>query len=324
MRSKRINILTVIFILFIHHVCGQRLHIETIIKEVNRQIFNTDNQGPGNWTLTNKYHEVNFGNVKAETIIYPNDEKVFRQFDLFGNMVKYEVYRDGKLDDDFAYTYAENGVSLLKERGTYNLDYFSIDSNNYIGVNTLGAGIGFTFDLDTLFVSESKYDYELTRKMKSRNKTVDRYEFQFTKNNSLLSISIYENDVQIGHVLNKYNDSNQVIERQDFHEYSRFAIEDEWSMFINNRVYKFQYDTSGFIQSLITETYKPGDRKWETEVEVFECSLQQEGNNYIGICKTDNENYFKVEIDYHGNWIRKEDHTNGEIRVTTREITYYE
>jgi hypothetical protein len=34
--------------------------------------------------------------------------------------------------------------------------------------------------------------------------------------------------------------------------------------------------------------------------------------------------YFIVEIDQHGNWIRKEEYKNGEMKLTSRELTYYE
>src|SRR5258706_16102049 len=93
MRTKKTSFASAIFILLIHLLAGQGLPIEIAVKEVNRQIFDTDGQLPGSWNLTNKYHENNLGKVKAETIVYPNDERVYRQFNLKGSMVKYKVYR---------------------------------------------------------------------------------------------------------------------------------------------------------------------------------------------------------------------------------------
>ena len=184
---------------------GQTVTIETIVREVNIHIFDTDGQLPGFYTLTNKFHEVNHGNIKSEHIVYSNDEEVIQQFNQKGKMVKYQVYREGKLYDDFTYEYAEDDLSLLRERGTYNLNYIHFDSAYFVGINALEEGRGFTYNLDTVFVHESKYRYELTRKWKSPKQKLDKYVTIYTKSGSLLSVTIYRNEVKTGHTINKYN-----------------------------------------------------------------------------------------------------------------------
>jgi hypothetical protein len=325
MKAKRTAIVSAIFFLTVYLASGQGVDIDLIKREVNRQIFDPDSEYPaGAWSQTHKYPKGLSGNVNTETTLYPNDEKVFNHFNSQGNLVKYEVYRKGRLNSNFTYDYAEDGANLLAERGTYNLDYFHIDSNNYVGVNAFEDGIGFDYQLDTMFVHESKYRYELTRKSKRKGHPLKKYAFKYNKEGSLLSVILYENDIQVGHLLNTYNALNQVTERQLFWRYSLFANEDEWSVYIGNRVYKLSYDTNGFIQTFTTEIYSPVDRKWKSEVQSFDCSLRHEGNYYYATCMSSDGEYFIVEIDQHGNWIRKEEYKNGEMKLTSRELTYYE
>lgn len=319
------NSFTLLILLLARILFGQELSIDVVAREVNRQIFDTDGQLPGFYTLTNKYHEFNYGKIKSETIVWSSpDERVIRDFNKQGSMVKYQVYRKDKLNDDFTYEYAGDGISLLKERGSYNLDYSQIDSITYYGVPALENGKGINFDLDTLFLHESKFRYELIRKMKSPKKSIDRYVTRYTKNGSLLSVTIFENEVQTGHTINKYNNQRQVIERQDFWNYLFFANEDEWIEYLGNRVYKFLYDSTGLIKTVTTEIYNPIDRKWEFQSQDFECSIENIDNLFIGLCKCSGEDYLVITIDGQGNWIRKEEYRNGEFGITTRNLTYFD
>ncbi len=301
---------------------GQELPVEILADQVNKQIFDTDGQLPGFWTLTNKYYESNLGDVESVNVVYSNDEKVFRQFNRKGSMIKYQTYRNDKLSDDFTYKYGDDGTSLISERGTYNIDYEHIDSLNYVGVNALEKGIGFTFDLDTLFVTESKYLYSLIGKKKKKETKIQQFDFKFTKNRSIESISIIENNIKVGHLLNKYNELNQVVERQDFWSYQSFGNEDGW-YYLNNRLYTLKYDTAGFIKTLKTEIYNPKTRMWETEVQNYDCSITENIERHIVECKMDEEKSVLIELDKFGNWINKKELILGEAKITKREINYY-
>ena len=78
-------------------MCGQPISVEMLAKQVNKQIFDADGQLPGFWTLTNKYHETYIGSVQSENVIYSNNDKVFRQFNREGKMIKYQTFSDNKL-----------------------------------------------------------------------------------------------------------------------------------------------------------------------------------------------------------------------------------
>ena len=225
---------------------------------------------------------------------------------------------------DFTYEYAEDGVRLLKERGTYNIDYFHLDSNNYIGVNAFEDGKGITYGLDTMFVLQRKYSYELIRKSKLKDRSINKYDFDYNRKGSLLNVIIYENDIQVGHLLNKYNDHNQVFEQEDFWHYKQFAVADGWSEYLSNRVFKFEYDANGFIQKFTTETYSSITRTWDIQVQHLECILKQEGDQYSAKCLYSDGSYITVDIDDHGNWIRKEEFKEGKLNVSTRELNYHE
>lgn len=304
-------------------ICGQRIAVEILAEQVNKQIFDTDGQLPGFWTLTNKYHESNLGNVESVNVVYSNDEKVFRQFNRNGSMIKYQTYSKDKLRDDFTYEYADDGTSLKSERGTYNIDYTHIDSLNYVGVNAFEKGIGFTFDLDTLFITESKYKYSLVRKKKNKGKIIQQFDFKFTQNGSLKSISVIENDIKIGHLLNKYNELKQVVERQDFWRYESFGNEEGWN-YLNNRIYGLTYDTVGFIHTLKTEVYNPKTRMWETEVQKYSCSVIENAEKHVVECEMDLGQSLLIELDQFGNWVNKEKKNEDEIKVIKREIKYYD
>jgi len=324
MTALKYSFTSLVLLLLAEVSFGQELPIERAVKEINRQIFDTDGELPGFYTLTNKYHLNSNGHIKSEDIAYSNGERLIRHFNQEGKIVKYQVYRGGKLNEDFTYEYEDNGIRLLKERGTYNLDYFHIDSVSYFGIPVLENGKGHNFDLDTLFIHESKLNYELVRKRKSPKKTLNRYVTSYTSNGSLLSVMIYKNQVQTGHTINKYNSLAQVIERQDFWDYRFFANEDEWSEYLSNRVYMFSYDSAGLIKTLTTEIYNPIDRKWEIQSQDFECSIELKDNLNIGRCKCSGEDYLVLTIDQNGNWIEKEKYRKGKKEISSRNLTYYD
>lgn len=315
---------SVIFFLATHGIIGQ-VPFNEIVREVNRQIFDPDSDYPaGSSMQTNKFPKRLSGRVKSEVAVYPRNEKGINYFNPEGSVVKYEVYWNGKLNSNFSYEYADDGITLLKERGTYNLDYFHIDSNNYVGVNASENGKGFTFELDTLFIHESQYEYVFTRKSKNPEIPTNKNVFRYTRDGSLESVTTYKNNIRFGHNLNKYNEQNQVIEHQKFWNYSLFADEDDWVEFISNRVYIFSYDSIGFINSFRTELYNPVTRKWESQTQEFQCSLKKEADRYKSTCNCGQEDYFHLVIDDHGNWIRKEAFKNGELEISTRVLTYYD
>ena len=224
--------------------------------------------------------------------------------------------------------YANDGVTLLRQTGVYNLDYKVLKkdkySNNYYAVKSEGKKQGLVYKyLDTLFVKDSKYEYEYIKQINSKYSSINEYKYFFKYGYSKLlkEIKIFENNIQVGHAKNFYNTNGQVVKQELFWDYEMF-IEDTGFPSVRNFISRIKY-SDGLINSIEKEGYYPDTLQWKKTIINYDCKLDKEKTITSVNCNCDNDDVITIDIDFNGNWIKKSIRKNGKEIKDIRIIEYY-
>ncbi|AUC74268.1 hypothetical protein [Olleya sp. Bg11-27] len=321
--------LIVIFIAFSSFVFSQDINDDSqLFKEINEQIFDSDNFYPKTALETNKRFDKINGKVKKETIIYSDSVKIINLYNKQGNLTQSKVFDKDQFKRIFNYIYANDGVTLLRQTGVYNLDYKVLKkdkySNNYYAVKSEGKKQGLVYKyLDTLFVKDSKYEYEYIKQINSKYSSINEYKYFFKYGDSkfLKEIKIFENNIQVGHAKNFYNTNGQVVKQELFWDYEMF-IEDTGFPSVRNFISRIKY-SDGLINSIEKEGYYPDVLQWKKTIINYDCKLDKEKTITSVNCNCDNDDVITIDIDFNGNWIKKSIRKNSKEIKDIRIIEYY-
>jgi hypothetical protein len=227
------------------------------------------------------------------------------------------------------YKYKEDGKTLKNERGIYNLDYTVSQetkySKKYFAVNATGKQKGALYKyLDTLFITETKYSYEYTRQSNSKYNSVYEYHNKLNYNNLgyLKQIQLFKNDIKVGHLINFYNDKNQVEKHELFWDYNWFYCDTGFPT-IRNHIYEFEYDTIGLIKVIKQKRYNPIIHKWEASITNYNAEVSRSDDLLIVNFISDTGSNIIVEIDTVGNWVYKSETIGNTTEITRRILKYF-
>lgn len=326
MTRKYISLILVIFTTFVFS--QNEIETNQLFREINEQIFDSDNFYPTTAIETNKRFDRILGKVKKVTIVYSDSVKIINLYNTKGNLTQSKVFDQGKFKNIFNYKFADDGQTLLKQSGAYNLDYTVLKKDkytlNYYAVKSPGEKQSLVYKyLDTLFVTDSKYEYEYIRQSNSEYNLTDEYKYVFKYGHSKLlrEIKIFENNIQVGHAKNFYNANGQVVKQELFWEYNWF-VEDTGFPNIRNTVSRIEYD-NGLIKSIEKEGYYPENLQWKKSIINYDCKLKKEKSITLVNCNCDNGEVITIDIDYQGNWIKKSIKLGDKETTEIRLIEYY-
>lgn len=320
-------IVTLLLQLAFSYIHSQVKLTKELAREINEQIFDTDNFYPKTSVQTNKRFETLNGKIKKEIIILPDSTRIVNNYNMDGNLTLSKVLKKGVLRSTYSYEYKSDGKTLLKERGIYNLDYTVYEkdkySTKYYAVKTPNTKQGLLYKyLDTLFINETKYSYEFIKQSNSKYNPVYEYRYKFKYNMGYLKqILVFKNDIKVGHFINNYNKSNQVISQELFWDYKWFS-EDTGFPSVRNQIREIKYH-NGLIKSIFNKSYNPTSRQWETTIKNYDCKLTKENKMIIANITRNNGENIIIKIDYNGNWISKSIVANNEESITKRYLEYY-
>lgn len=321
--------LIIILICVSNFVFSQNDENQLLNREINEQIFDTDNFYPKNAIQSNKQFEPLNGNVKEEIIIFSDSTRIINNYNTKGSLTLSEVLKNGALKSTYSYEYEPDGTTISKERGVNKLNYTVYHKDKYstkyyaVQASNEDQGLFYKY-LDTLFINQTKYSYDFIKQSNSVYNPIFEYEYKFSYNNLgyLKQIQIFENDIKVGHFINNYNKNNQVISQELFWDYKWF-VEDTGFPSVRNQTRKIEYQ-NGLIKSITNESYNPTSRKWETSVKNYDCNVVKRKKLTEVECNCDSGENIKIKIDYNGNWISKSIKSDKEQEVTKRELEYYE
>jgi len=161
---------------------------QSLYREINEQIFDTDNFYPKNILQTNKRFEHLNGKVKTEIIIYSDSTKIVNNYNINGKLTISKVLKKEILRSTYNYEYKPDGITILRERGVNKLDYKVSYNDKYltkyyvVQATKKKQGIFYKY-LDTLFINETKYSYEFIKYINSKYSPVKVYKYKFKYNN---------------------------------------------------------------------------------------------------------------------------------------------
>jgi hypothetical protein len=196
----------------------------------------------------------------------------------------------------------------------------------YFAVKATEKQKGFKYRyLDTLFINETKYSYEYTRQSNSKSNSVYEYHNKIKYNNLgyLKQIQKFKNDIQVGHLINFYNDENQVEKLELFLNYSWF-YDDSGLPEIRNHIYKFEYDNSDLIKIINKRRYNPIIHEWETSITNYKSETSESDDLLIANFTADSGSNIIIKIDDFGNWIYKSESDGNTTETTKRTLKYFQ
>lgn len=300
-----------------------------LLKEINEQIFDSDNFYPKTAIEINRQFEKIHGKPKKETIIYSDGVKKINLYNRQGSLTQLREFKNSKLKYVFNFIYEADGTTPLKQTGIYDLDYTVLKKDKYTtkyyATKSLGKKQGSTYRyLDTLFIEDSKYKYEYIKQSNSEYSLTKefKYIYEYGLNKSLERVRVFENNIKIGHAKNFYNNKGQVIKHELFWDYNWF-VEDTGFPSIRNTVSNIKY-TNGLITSIEKQGYYPETLEWKKSTINYDCKLKKENKVTVVTCSCDNGDKIEVLIDSKGNWINKIISKNNKIEVTKRDLEYYD
>ena len=301
-----------------------------VAREINEQVFDTDHILSGSISTSNKRFEPLHGPIEEVVILYSDSLKVVNTYNKVGSLVNSKSFKKGKLRSEYLYKYKEDGKTLINERGVHNLDYTVYKKNEYLtkyfAVKATEKQKGFKYRyLDTLFINETKYSYEYTRQSNSKSNSVYEYHNKIKYNNLgyLKQIQKFKNDIQVGHLINFYNDENQVEKLELFLNYSWF-YDDSGLPEIRNHIYKFEYDNSDLIKIINKRRYNPIIHEWETSITNYKSETSKSDDLLIANFTADSGSNIIIKIDDFGNWIYKSESDGNTTETTKRTLKYFQ
>ncbi|WP_289044783.1 hypothetical protein [uncultured Olleya sp.] len=322
--------LIVIFFTFSLFVFSQEINDDSqLFREINEQIFDSDNFYPKTAIETNKRFGRIHGKVKKETIIYSDSVKNINLYNKQGNLTQSKVFNKDQFKYVYNYVYADDGTTLLKQTGIYNLDYKVVKkdkfSNSYYAVKSDRKKQGLVYKyLDTLFVKDSKYEYQYIKQVNSKYSSINefKYIFKYGYSKFLKEIKIFNNNIQVGHAKNFYNPNRQVIKQELFWDYDMFT-EDTGFPSVRNFISRIKY-SDGLITSIEKEGYYPDNLEWRKSTINYDCKLRKEKTITTVNCNCDNNEIITIDIDFNRNWIEKSIKKDNKLIKDTRIIEYYQ
>lgn len=317
-------------LLFLFFGYSQSKITTDLAREINEQVFDTDHIILGGITTSNKRFEPLHGSIKEVVILFSDSLKIVNTYNKFGSLVISKSFKKDTLRNEYLYSYKEDGKTLINERGVHNLDYTVIKKNEYLtkyfAVKATEKQKGFKYRyLDTLFVNETKYTYEYTKRSNSKRSSIYEYHNKINYNNLgyLKQIQLFKNNLQIGHMINYYNANNQVEKLELFLDYSWF-YEDSGLPVIRNHIYKFEYDNNSLIKIINKRRYNPIIHKWEDSVTNYNYEISKSDNLLIVNFTSDSDSNIIIKIDAVGNWVYKSETIDDKTEITKRTLKYYQ
>jgi len=80
-----------------------------LAREINEQIFDTDNFYPKNIIQSNKRYELIKGPIMEEIILYSDSFKIANNYNKFGSLLKSKSFRKKVLRSESFYEYKDDG-----------------------------------------------------------------------------------------------------------------------------------------------------------------------------------------------------------------------
>lgn len=309
--------------LFFSLAYSQTKITEDLVREINEQVFDSDNRYPKNIIQSNKRFELIKGPIKEETILYSDSIKIINTYNKSGSLLKSKTFKKNKLRGEYFYEYKYDGKTIVKERGVYNLNYYSIDDYNSFALKTSLEEKGYNRYLDTLFIKNTKGKYELTRRSELKRIPIKTYIFQYNPPRYLKSIIIFKNNIRVGHLINFYNDKNQVEKQELFWDYERF-YHDTGLSFVGNFIYELEYNENGIIKLIRKLKYNPLKLEWEESITKYNSVISKNDEFLEVQFSTDFGSKIVIKIDGFGNWVYKSKSVENITEVTRRTLKYFQ
>lgn len=318
-------IVTLLLQLSFSFIYSQTKITKELAREINEQIFDTDNY-PKTIMPSNKRYEPIKGSIEEETIFYSDSIKIINTYNKTGSLLKSKSFKKNILRGEYFYEYKDDGKTLIKERGFYKLDYTVYEENKYstkyYAIKATEKQKSHRF-LDTLFINETKYSYEVKRKNKLKSKPIRTFLFRYNRLGYLKQIQKSENGRKVGHIINFYNDNNQVVKQEDFWEYEWF-YNDIGLSFAGNFIYELEYKDNGIIKSIKKRRYNAVKHEWEKSITNYNSVISKEGNLLKAHFFNDSGVNMKIKIDSMGNWVYKSESHKNAVEITKRTLKYFQ
>ena len=200
-----------------------------ILKEINAQLFNPNKTYENHLNRSNRNYQHLNGPIKQATIIYSDSTIIINSYNEVGSLLVSQKINKNKRKTKKFYDYLEDGKTLIKERGVYNLDYSQINDFRSFAVKANVEKVGINRFLDTIFLNESKFVYKTLKKVTLEGSPVYKEEIRYNDNGDLISTFFFENDIRIGHLVNFYNEVGQVKKQELFLDYEWFYVDSGFS-----------------------------------------------------------------------------------------------
>ena len=300
-----------------------------LAREINEQVFDTDHILSGSITTSDKRFEPLHGPIEEVVILYSDSLKVINTYNTFGSLVNSKSFKKGKLRSEYLYKYKEDGKTLINERGVHNLDYTVYKKNEYLtkyfAVKATEKQKGSKYRyLDTLFISKTKYSYEYTIQSNSKYNSIYKYnKINYNNLGYLKQIQRFKNDIKIGHLINFFNDENQVEKLELFLDYDWFYY-DSGLPEIRNHIYKFEYDNSGLIKTINKRRYNPIIHEWEEFITNYNIEISSSDDLLIANFTAGSDSNIIIKIDTVGNWVYKSETIDDLTEITRRTLKYFQ
>jgi hypothetical protein len=324
MNLSKVDTFQIVFFILIISSNGfsQKTYPNYIIEEINHSIFNGNVHYHDGYAQSYKRYIKPNGKIKSETIFYPGGSKMRNEYSIHGKLEKHEIFNNDSLHSWMAYEYDED-LRLVKERGAFNIDYFYTDSNNYFGISSDGDDNTFYRLIDTIKIFETTQIYRFEKIGRNNLWEIESFEFSYNRNGDLKRINLSLNDIQTGHILNKYDEKGRLIEHQYFHSYRDFTNERNWGKGFRNNFQEFTYNNLGLIETQSKSTYNPQKKVWESQQRGIKYEIKKESKFYHVKWSMNDEDYNELIIDKHGNWIEWNSFSTETTKRVKRVLEYY-
>lgn len=321
---NKLQIFVLVLQLFFSYVYPQINITEGLAKEINEQVYDSDHRYPNNIVQSNKRYEPIKGSIKEAVILYSDSLKIINTYNKSGNLLNTKSFKKDELRGEYFYTYKNDGKTLIKERGVFNLDYYTLDKYHSYALKSDLKDKGLIFKyLDTLFIKDTKYQYEFTKKSKLKRIPIKNYKFEYTNVGYLKSILIFENTIRVGHLINYYNKTNQ-LEKQEFFWHYKWFYFDTGFPSVRNHIYEFKYDNIGILASIKQKRYNPIIHKWEESITNYKSVISEHDGILSVNFHSDSGSDITIKIDSVGNWIYKSESNGDSTEITRRTLKYFQ